>query len=137
MTPLSLMLVGSVAAAPGKVMVRKLPEAAAATVACAAAALAAEPRARTGASVMRHHKSARFTRTSVVDDDKGPSGQPSRPYAAESARVNEAQLPTRALRADAANTAVQAACSGRPFPWQNRQETAGTRGQRLPTPLGF
>src|SRR5215469_11312307 len=87
------MLFGSVTAAPGKVMLRKLPEAAAGAFACAAEALAAEPRAKTGASATKHHKAVRFTRTSVGDGDKGPSGQMSRPYAAESGRVNEAQRP--------------------------------------------
>jgi hypothetical protein len=63
------MLFGSVTAAPGKVMVRKLPEAAAGTVACAAEALAAEPRAKTEANATMHHKTVRFTRTSMGDDD--------------------------------------------------------------------
>src|SRR5215831_14788296 len=65
------MLFGSVTAAPGKVMVRKLPDAAVGTVACAAEALATEPRAKTGMNVTIVRKSARFTRTSMADDDKG------------------------------------------------------------------
>src|SRR5215469_6034187 len=107
------MLFGSVTAAPGKVMVRKLPDAAAGTVARAAEALAADPRAKTGASVTKHHNTARFNRTSTGADDKGSTGQPSRPYAAESARVNEPQPPRGAPRVDAAIAAVRAAYSAR------------------------